>query len=248
MANLPSQHPNLTLHLTDRALTPLITSGRAQEHLEPLAVLSHTALSAHESAQRLGLGALQRIMVEHDEGPVLLQTFLSPHPTTPPRNNHPTNSTAGANVGAAASQLSSPGPHTSSQTSRQHQGALALAAESRGAGPASTTTMAHLRGGAAHDDDDDEEGEEGGGHERPIFLGDNPEIDEEDENPTAPPMLVGIVVGVTSDEAPEARRATAKLERVGREIQERWSELQGLSPAPRGQGRADELHEDASTD
>ncbi|KAF2969601.1 hypothetical protein GQX73_g3982 [Xylaria multiplex] len=230
MADLPSQHPNLALHLTDRALTPLITSGRDDKHLDSLASLSHTALSAHESAQRLGLGTLQRIMVEHDDdGPVLLQTFLSPYPPTPISAPQP--ATGAVTAPQLSSQDSRPNP-------RQHKGALALAAESRGASAFETT---HLRGGAAQDDDDDDYEE----HEHTIFLGDSPAIDDEDENPNTPPMLVGIAVGATSDDALEARRAAARLERVGREIQGRWSDFQGLSPAPRGRRREDELEGDS---
>ncbi|RYC54655.1 hypothetical protein CHU98_g11555, partial [Xylaria longipes] len=155
MANLPSQHPNLSLHLTDRALTPLITSARASQHLSHLTSLVHTAQAAYESAQRLGLGPVQRIMVEHGDGPVLLQTFLSPIPppsrsTTPPTN------------GSGRHSPSPPPPP-------QHQGALALAVENRNntatpppqpttTGTTTTTTatttttnptVANPRGGAA---------------------------------------------------------------------------------------------------
>ncbi|KAI1303436.1 hypothetical protein F5Y03DRAFT_185457 [Xylaria venustula] len=230
MANLPSQHPDLALHLTDRALTPLITSARANQRLDDLTALSHTALDAFESAQRLGLGIPQRIIVEHGEGPILLQTFLSPRP--PPVNNHasPENSTS-----TTTSQL--PPPPDSQARQPQHQGALALAVENRGSGSTSTLTPeAHLRGGAATPDAEN----------HPIYrVENNPEIIvDEDEDPSNPdsstPMLFGIVVAASTEDAFEARRAAARLERVGREIQGRWSELQGPSPARGSNGRPGE--------
>ncbi|KAI0971570.1 hypothetical protein F4678DRAFT_89026 [Xylaria arbuscula] len=213
MANLPSQHPDLALHLTDRALTPLITSARANRHLDDLSALSHTALDALESAQRFGLGTPQRIIVEHGEGPILLQTFLSPRRPTATNHATPENNT------------SQPSPPPNSQAQQpQHQGALALAVENRSSGSTSTvTTEAHLRGGAATPDAADQ---------HPIYRGDNnPDIIVDGNvDPDNPPMLLGIVVAASTDDAFEARRAAARLERVGREIQGRWLEL-GPSPA-----------------
>jgi hypothetical protein len=45
--------------------------------------------------------------------------------------------------------------------------------------------------------------------------------DKPRKNPTAP-MLVGIVVANTAEEALEARRAAVRLERVAREVQREW--------------------------
>ncbi|KAK5632110.1 hypothetical protein RRF57_007824 [Xylaria bambusicola] len=237
MANLPSQHPNLAVHLADSALTPLITSARTQEHLETLTTLSHTALDAHESAQRLGLGMPQRIMVEHGSGPVLLQTFLSPH--------SPSSSSSSSSFPNTTRRTTTPSRNTHAHP-RPHQGALALAVENRGA--AFTTTEAHLRGGASHpgdvdvdvdvdvyndaeeEEEEEEEDDDDEHHAHPIC----PTADDDEEDPNAPPMLVGVVVAASSDETLEARRAAARLERVGREIQGRWFELQGISP---GQAR-----------
>ncbi|KAI1120574.1 hypothetical protein F5Y10DRAFT_121331 [Nemania abortiva] len=273
MANLPSQHPHLAIHLTDRALTPLITSARGPDQIDFLTSLSHTALSAHESAQRLGLGVPQRIMVEHGEGPVLLQTFLNPHATPAPtttgtpslRDEHSvtpsasgapgSRSTSATNGGGGGSQHPLPPPSPSpahAQAPRPHQGALALAAESR-ANPTTatttTTTTAYLRGGAAAPEHD----EGGPGSSYPMFFGDEVDLDGEDENPDAPPMLVGVVIAARSEETLEARRAAAKLEHVGREIQGQWSadaqgQGQSQSPTPRGRGRADERQGDAAVD
>ncbi|KAI0437772.1 hypothetical protein F4803DRAFT_537366 [Xylaria telfairii] len=209
MSNLPSQHPSVSLHLTDRALTPLITSARDPDHLSYLTSLTQTAQAAYESAQRLGLGPAQRIMVEHGEGPVLLQTYLSPIPPASRATTPPTN-------GGGRASRHSPSPH---------QGALALAVENRNntATPQPTiptTTAPNLRGGA---------------DDRALFLGrDDDHLDDDDdddddsleENPDAPPMLFGIVVAASADDTLEARRAAVRLERVGREIQSHWAELQ----------------------
>ncbi|KAK8131463.1 hypothetical protein PG984_007901 [Apiospora sp. TS-2023a] len=77
MANLPSQHPSLAVHLADRTRTPLISSARSQQQAQALSALTHSALLVHESAMRLGLGSPQRVMVEHtSNGPFLLHSFI----------------------------------------------------------------------------------------------------------------------------------------------------------------------------
>ncbi|KAI0206860.1 hypothetical protein F4808DRAFT_9680 [Astrocystis sublimbata] len=236
MADLPSQHPNLSLHLTDRTLTPLITSARTSQHLSHLASLTSTAQAAYESALRFGLGPAQRIMVEHDDGdgdgagPVLLQTYLSP---IPPRRNpspndqsatHPPNPTTSNTNGREDSSRHTPSPH---------QGALALAVVNRnntatpqpptsGSGAVTSTyhtTASTVSAHALLSVDDSLDGAYEYGHEY------GHEYDE-DENPDAPPMLFGLVVAPSADDTREARRAAARLEVVGRQIQRHWSELQ----------------------
>ncbi|KAK8069141.1 hypothetical protein PG994_005757 [Apiospora phragmitis] len=77
MANLPSQHPSLAVHLADRTRTPLISSARSQRQAQALSTLTHSALLVQESAMRLGLGSPQRVMVEHSSnGPFLLHSFI----------------------------------------------------------------------------------------------------------------------------------------------------------------------------
>jgi len=325
MSNLPSQHPTLSLHLTDRALTPLISSARSAEQLQALSALSQTALAAHESAQRLGLGIPQRIMVEHNsgsgpgsdvrEGPVLLQTFLnpphphshvhtaaitpssalSPRPSSPQaqdssnqyQNQNHNQSQQQQQTSAAVAQLASLSvtggtngqhsnvssrPHVQPRQSQpQHQGAIALAAESRSAAESGATT-----GSASHVHTEPYHAQP---HPHPYYRtdphhdhhapyqpdhptvyadpddtdNDNNNDDYDEEDPYAPPMLIGISIAPNADEAREARRAAARLERVGREIQAHWAELQqsqdqtqnqnqGLSqpPASGGRGRPGE--------
>lgn len=94
MANLPSKHPNLAIHLVDRTLTPLITSSHTQLQSQSLASISQVALLTYETAQRLGLGSPQRIMIEHaSNGPILLHSFLDPSTGKLTRSQYNSNST-----------------------------------------------------------------------------------------------------------------------------------------------------------
>ncbi|KAI8669076.1 hypothetical protein NCS57_00721600 [Fusarium keratoplasticum] len=167
MASLPSQHPTLSLHLSDVTLTPLITSASSQSHLESLTALTSSALSSQTAAQRLGLGRPQRLMVEYPErGPVVLHSYLDPRDTAEA-------SAAGNNNAAAAAASSRPGSAP----------------------------------GSSHGLDSRSE---------PPSAKDDPRSED------AAPLLVGVVVAGSAEEAREARRASARLERVGREFQKEW--------------------------
>lgn len=166
MASLPSQHPTLSLHLSDVTLTPLITSASSQSHLESLTALTSSALSSQTAAQRLGLGRPQRLMVEYPErGPVVLHSYLDPRDTA--------EATVAGNNNAAAAVSSRPGSAP----------------------------------GSSHGPDSRSE---------PPSTKDDPRSED------AAPLLVGVVVAGSADEAREARRASARLERVGREFQKEW--------------------------
>ncbi|KAL7623027.1 hypothetical protein AAE478_006706 [Parahypoxylon ruwenzoriense] len=172
MANLPSQHPHLSLHLADRALAPLITSARTSSHLDALTSLSHGALSAYESASRLGLGTPQRILVEHEHaGPVLLHSAARDNDT---------------------GETEPPSAITTQQQQQLQQ--------------------LQLRTATLDIDDVDDDDDDGTAHTP--------------TNANAPPMLVSVVVAPGADEARDARRAAARLEHVGREVQSRWAEAQ----------------------
>jgi hypothetical protein len=160
MSTLPSQHPKLSLHLADQALTPIITSSRSQPQLESLTSLTAAALTAHSAAQRLGLGVPLRMMVEHTGGssaPLILASFLNP------------------DAGLCSAPIV--GLNGSAQTQRT---------DLPDARPASNT-------------------------------------DAEGANVDAAPMLLSLVVAGSSDDALEARRAAARLEKVGGEFQKEWS-------------------------
>lgn len=87
MANPASSQ--LVQHLADRALTPIVSSSRApsannhnqqsQAQAQALASLTTTAITAYDTASRLGLGLPQRIMIEtQSSGPIILHSYLNP--------------------------------------------------------------------------------------------------------------------------------------------------------------------------
>ncbi|KAI1140360.1 hypothetical protein F5Y05DRAFT_378106 [Hypoxylon sp. FL0543] len=226
MANLPSQHPHLALHLADRAFTPLITSSRTRPQLDALTSLSHSALSAHESALRLGLGSPQRIMVEHaDGGPVLLQSFLRadahPHAASSTTNTN-TTATVTANPSSTSSaRATTANGEPSADDPNEAPSPVSPSAEASAVERRLQQLQLHGSSSVALDD---------AGATTPTL-----ETGEEDAN--TPPMLVGLVVAPSADEARDARRAAARIERVGREIQARWAEAQ-LAPDEQGGGSA----------
>ncbi|KAI0386679.1 hypothetical protein F5Y04DRAFT_242116 [Hypomontagnella monticulosa] len=222
MANLPSQYPHLALHLTDRAHTPLISSGRTNPQREALSILSQNALSAHESALRLGLGAPQRIMVEHvAQGPVLLQSFMRADTPSTAANSHNanTNLSAPSQPPTAATSTANGEPSVDGEAPADPASPTDLEAEAQTqVSPTSAVErrlqQLQLHGSTPTLDDSGAAtptpGGSGGG--------------EVDAN--APPMLIGVVVAPTPDAARHARRAAAQLEHVGRAIQARWAEAQ----------------------
>ncbi|PHH80160.1 hypothetical protein CDD80_2698 [Ophiocordyceps camponoti-rufipedis] len=153
MANLPSQHPSLAIHLSDLTLTPLISSSSSASNVGSLSALASSAVATRTSAQRAHLGRPQRVMVEYsDRGPVVLHTFLDP-----------------------GDVLVSPAEHHGPDANQPH---------------------------------------------------DNGHLNNKDQPQDPCPVLVGLVVAADADEAPEARRAAAKLERIARDFQRQWSDHQ----------------------
>ncbi|KAL7942409.1 hypothetical protein V8C42DRAFT_155712 [Trichoderma barbatum] len=156
MSSLPSQHPTLSLHLTDLTLTPLITSSSSPTHLESLTSLTSSAITSQTTAQRANLGRPQRIMVEYpDSGAIVLQSYIDPREV-----------------------------HCESESVSKYK----------------------------HDDADADA---------------DPDDATARTDDNAAPVLIGVVVAASSDDAREARRAAARLERIGREFQKEWA-AQGM--------------------
>ncbi|KXJ91073.1 hypothetical protein Micbo1qcDRAFT_234302 [Microdochium bolleyi] len=254
MTNLVNRHPDLALHLSDRTLTPLITSARDQQHHDALASLSHTALHAHLTAQRLGFGKPKRIIVEHgNNGPLILQSFISVEATTKPPASplsaqHPSEPGSGLATpqhGSGAAMKSSNNHNTHTPTSRgtstpvpgtPANGGAAVPFDSPSSGISPRQTYRGNANAAGGFGDYIQQGGQDGAMgttsipfelalPRPGLISIDDEDElEEDEDSNAPPMLLSIVVAGSADQTSSARRAAAGLERVGRAVQARWTE------------------------
>ncbi|KAH8774753.1 hypothetical protein F5883DRAFT_547559 [Diaporthe sp. PMI_573] len=282
MASLPSQHPSLAIHMTDRATTPLISSAvltsssstahspsqrqlhhskqRKRQHpafstsppssatpspsstppsanpdaaddadsddedeeeedeppispaskqAKALTTLSATALLSYDAAKRLGRGAPLRTMVEYpDAGPVVLHSYMCP---------------MGLALGVPGRRNGSSGSlHTSA-------GAVGSAGGSVNGGD----DGGHDDDGGGGIDAGRVEGARDGGHRRrparplsfgldPVGGGDEGTTDMEGIDPSDPPMLTSTVVAPRAEDLREARRATARLEKVARVFQAEW--------------------------
>lgn len=223
MATLPSIHPSLSLHLSDRALTPILSSSSnspqtsdaapgshssTHESLheiqaDALADLTTTSVAAYDTASRLGLGLPQRIMVESvDNGPVIVHSYISP----PRSQSAPMNEDA---MGAALV--------------KQTRALLRPVSQQTDVGAGQGGQDDHY---GRHDiSRDDEEEEESEGFE--------------------PPLLIATVIAPSGAEAVQARRATTKLERIGREFQRQWQQDERQRrEAAQEQGEEDDSTED----
>ncbi|KAJ1326661.1 DUF5308 domain-containing protein [Microdochium nivale] len=260
MANLINRHPDLALHLSDRTLTPLVSSARDQNRHDALASLSHTALYAHLTAQRLGFGKPKRIIVEHaNNGPLVLQSFISVDPSAKPLVSplSPQRPSVPGSELATPQQGSGPTTKSHSNHNNNHNKDYTSASSSRGTatpvagtpangGPASPfespssgisprqTYWGHNNAAGSLGDYIQRGGPDGVAVTsippelalpRPglISIDDEDDFDEEEDG-NAPPMLVSIVVAGSADQTSSARRAAAGLERLGRVVQERWTE------------------------
>ncbi|KAL8288718.1 hypothetical protein RB597_000695 [Gaeumannomyces tritici] len=215
MANLPHHYPQLSLHLADRSLTPLVTSSSpsssspsSSSRHDALARLASSALGVHDAASRLGLGAPQRVLVEYGpRGPLLIQTFLDP-----------------ATAGAIA-------PGAPAGSGRPQRAAATAAAGPSSGGVDSSPGMARRAVNGDYDRRDD--GDQRAAYETPHT--DDQAHDNETEPdalpPDVPPMLLGVIIAPSPDEYSSARRATVRLERIGRQIQESWV-AEGDQPRP----------------
>ena len=218
MANSPASGSRIAIHLTDRALTPLISSARSppttdkpsqaqsQAQAQALSSLTTAALAAYDSASRLDLGLPQRILIETgSSGPVILHSYLNPQSSPRPqsRQAHAALGPGRDIVGQAREELRSLSGMTD-DTSTAAQG----------------DEGGKLVNGDGHGETD--ESGLGAGEEAPAA--------EDDGAMLLPPLLVATVVAAGAGDTMEARRAAARLERMGREFQK---EFMREEPEPR---------------
>ncbi len=87
MATAPSCSNTFGLHLSDRALTPILSSSQqsstndsssaSRKQSQALSALTVASISAYDTAARLGLGLPHRVMIEtHSSGPIVLTSYL----------------------------------------------------------------------------------------------------------------------------------------------------------------------------
>lgn len=153
-----------------------------------------------------------------DGGPILLHSYV--HPVTVPTKEHsraPTEngSVRRKDVVAAARE----GLRLLSSEEGTSAGERELT-NGEGKTRAVNGNWSPLRSNEDQSDEDEEEEEDRGEEE------DDEEEDEEDADDEAslklPPLLIATVVTPSAAEALDARRAAARLERMGREFQSAW--------------------------
>lgn len=210
MTNPPALGNHIAIHLADRALTPLISSSGApppsdnppktqsQSQAQALSSLTTAAITAYDSASRLDLGLPQRILIETGaSGPVLLHSYLNPQTTPRPQSRQARSALGSARdiVGQAREDLrplSGTTDNTSIVVQRDEAGELV--------------------NGAAH----------GADYEGGSEAEEEAEEAEEDNAALLPPLLIATVVAGSAGDTMEARRAAARLERMGREFQKEF--------------------------
>ena len=233
MASLPAQHPRLALHLTDRALTPIISSGnpttshsssspsqsqqqkqkqQQQQQLAALSALSTTALTAYDAAKRLDMGSPLRVVVEH--GPVA------------PADDHGDGGGGPLVLQSFMCPMSlALGPTGRGRRGSDSDGSLDTAVtptEGGGGGGGGAHTP---EAGASAANGTSSRGADGSSRQvlgSAVIDDEDDDEDDEDDGANHPPMLIGVVVAPGADDASEARRAAGRLERLARVFQTEW--------------------------
>jgi hypothetical protein len=208
MTTLPTPDRHVSIHLSDRALTPLISSSRphpttystpqsqsqSQSQSQALSSITTTAITAYDSASRLGLGLPQRVMIEtRNAGPVMLHSYLNPQSSQLPRSRPTRNQENGRGIIEQAREDLRPLSGTSDGSSTKQR-------------------------------NDNEVLVNGVDYGKDLDTADGAIVEENVVQ--QPPLLIASVIAASTAEAGEARRAAARLERMGREFQREWAREQ----------------------
>lgn len=205
MASLPNQYPHLALHLTDRALTPILSSSSSSQppKSQPAKTFSTSPPSASSSDEEDNSPA--------EDDTATLQTLSLAHLTATALTAYDT-----------AKRLDRGAP-LRTMVEYPDNGPVVLYSYMCPMGLVFGTP------GAAQNNNLDT-GEEEHRHP-PLQLSDDEEDggrevqeteDEDPEGPNAPPMLIGTVIAPRGEHLRDARRAAGRLERVGRGFQAEW--------------------------
>ncbi|KAL3422493.1 hypothetical protein PVAG01_06649 [Phlyctema vagabunda] len=205
MAALPSSNANLAIHLCDRALTPLISSSSQSEGPSPSSKQSQHSSSSPSQAE--ALATLSSTAIAAYDTASRLQLGLPQRimiSTGPPSSSGPVILHSYLNPAV-----------TPRQRAAAARGIVQSARDELR--PLTATTV---------DSDPDEPEEEGtlvngvGGRED-----DAKDIDDDDgeEDPSVAPLLIASVVAPKTEDTTDARRAAAKLEKMGKEFQRVWT-------------------------
>jgi hypothetical protein len=207
MADLAASGSQISIHLTDRALIPIISSSRSntsqsQSQAQALTSLTTAAITAYDSASRLDLGLPQRILVEtSSSGPVILHSYLNPQSSQQPQSRH-------------------------TRTINLNEREIVEQAR-EDLRPLSGTTEGSSVAGHRNEGADVVNGVvNGGDYSRGTDIGDGEQAEEEDGAVQQPPMLIASVIAASAGDTLEARRAAARLERMGREFQREFMRVQ----------------------
>ncbi|TPX10781.1 uncharacterized protein E0L32_008350 [Thyridium curvatum] len=226
MTSLPARHPRMALHLTDRALTPIISSSSSSPHsssaddASALQALATTAFASHDTAQRLGLGPPTRLIVEYEPsspspspssptattttaGPIVLHSFLDPTADTASPSSTPTPTPPPPPTATAGATEAQRGP-----------GASVNGVSS----PATTTAATSAAGESSQPQPSLSSAAPPGAP--PSSSGAGTVGGSSSAAEAGVPALLAMVVAPGPEDLREARQAVARLERVGREFQQ----------------------------
>lgn len=240
MAALPRQFPDLAIHLTDQTRTPIVSSASGwgqdeaddepsqetqietdggvtkptrQQRAAALDDLAATALRARDAAARLGLGA-DMPQASDAEGPDgSSASLLAALGMTPPEHMVVTYSTGSVVINSFLDPRQQRRRQRQEQQYRQLQQAQQSQINAMASASASGSSQSPGHG---------QPGNQVETNGLPSDADGDSDIDDEAEDAASgrAPLLLGLVVAPDAQSLGDARRASARLERVGLAVQQ----------------------------